>query len=256
MSFDWSSFRLSLKRFRQSGMELPIWWRDDDAVSATPALDKLCALSEGTGVDVAVATIPDLIDQSLVDYVHETQNMIPVTHGWRHENHAAEGEKKSEFVAARDATLTEVQAGFSIMQEHFCERFEPIFVPPWNRFDPSYLADLSRSGYAAISAFTPRKARFPAPNLLQLNTHFDPIDWRGGRDLHEIEKLAVLFDTLLEDRRTGATDATEPLGYLSHHLVHSERLWEFSRQFLTELLDGGATAQPIPALLEPSNEQT
>ena len=45
----------------------------------------------------------------------------------------------------------------------------------------------------------------------------------------------------LEARRTGTQDPTEPYGLLTHHLVHTDAIWNFSRAFVTEMLDGGAT---------------
>ncbi|GIT87619.1 hypothetical protein ROBYS_26350 [Roseobacter sp. OBYS 0001] len=48
----------------------------------------------------------------------------------------------------------------------------------------------------------------------------------------------------------GQSDASEPLGYLTHHLVHTADVWDFTQQFVSELLDAGALPQPIAPLLE------
>jgi hypothetical protein len=45
---------------------------------------------------------------------------------------------------------------------------------------------------------------------------------------------------LLEDRRLGRTDTTEPLGFLTHHLVHDDAIWGFTERCLSVLLEGGA----------------
>jgi len=42
----------------------------------------------------------------------------------------------------------------------------------------------------------------------------------------------------------------EPLGLLTHHLVHTEEVWEFSRDVLYILLDGGANPADIGALIQ------
>ena len=78
----------------------------------------------------------------------------------------------------------------------------------------------------------------PVPGLVQINTHIDPIFWRGTRGLVPPDTLVAQTVSLLRDRRQGRADRDEPLGYLTHHLVHDADIWEFSRQFLTELGNG------------------
>jgi hypothetical protein len=45
MTTDWTPLRKELAIWRAEGLTLPLWWRDDDAVTATAALDRLVALS-------------------------------------------------------------------------------------------------------------------------------------------------------------------------------------------------------------------
>ena len=54
----------------------------------------------------------------------------------------------------------------------------------------------------------------------------------------------------LQARRAGEVDMAEPLGLLTHHLVHTEEVWEFSRDVLYILLDGGANPADIGALIQ------
>ena len=250
MIIDWTPLRDSLVRQRRAGQALPVWWRDDDAVSSTGALQHLIALAEEMGVTVHLAIVPRLADDSLVADVMGTRALVPVVHGWRHDNHAPPDAKKSEFGTPRRDARTEIEQALAVMRARFGARLLPLFVPPWNRIDAGLLPDLAAAGYRGLSTFTPRKARLAATGLVQINTHIDPIDWRGTRDLVAPEVLIVRIATLIDNRTDGVTDATEPLGYLTHHLVHSPPLWEFSRQLMTELLEGGAEYQPITPLLE------
>ena len=66
----------------------------------------------------------------------------------------------------------------------FGQAASPVFVPPWNRIAPALLPRLRALGFRGLSTFrrSPRRAQ-PAPGLAQINTHLDPIDWRGGRGL-------------------------------------------------------------------------
>ncbi len=118
----------------------------------------------------------------------------------------------------------------------------PVFVPPWNRIDPALAERLGSLGYIALSTFTPREGRLVAPGLVQINTHLDPINWRGGGGLLPADQLIHQLVVLLRDRREGRTDAEEPLGLLTHHLVHDAAIWGFTESCLARLLDGGAVA--------------
>ena len=80
---------------------LPLWWRDDDAIASTPALDRLIAQSGAVGLPVHLAVIPAHADRSLATRLSETACLIPVVHGWAHANHAPAGQKKAEFGAHR-----------------------------------------------------------------------------------------------------------------------------------------------------------
>jgi hypothetical protein len=125
-----------------------------------------------------------------------------------------------------------------------------MFVPPWNRIDPALLPQLPAQGIKAVSTFGPRPAAWPAPGLRQINTHLDPVDWHGTRGLrHEAELLAGLCRTLA-DRRTGRTDRSEPLGLLTHHLIHDEDVWAFCARGLDTL---APIAEPVREILGAEN---
>lgn len=87
----------------------------------------------------------------------------------------------------------------------------------------------------------------PAPGLEQINTHLDPIDWRGTRGLVAPDKLVAQTTDLLRDRREGRTDNAEPFGILTHHLVHDPDIWIFTEALLRRLLDGPGFVWALPA---------
>ena len=126
------------------------------------------------------------------------------------------------------------------MRDLFGKRLLPIFVPPWNRLDPALLPVLAQAGYLGVSTYLPRDKRQAAPGLVQINTHIDPIFWRGDRGLAPSEDQIAHIVRLLQDRRFGKSDATEPLGFLSHHLVHNADIWNFTTTCLKTFLDAGA----------------
>lgn len=250
MQVDWTPLRRELARHRARGMALRFWWRDDDATKPSAALDQLENTADALNVPVHLAIIPALAEASLAQHVKRSDHLVPIVHGWQHKNHAPSGQKKAEFGAVRSGAIAELQRALDQMRQLFGTGLVPVFVPPWNRIDPSYLAPLADAGYAGLSTFTPRQTVYAANGLMQINTHIDPIDWRSTRGLKDPATLVAQTVEVLAARADGQSDSSEPLGYLTHHLVHTADVWDFTQQFVSELLDGGALPQPIAPLLE------
>jgi hypothetical protein len=72
----------------------------------------------------------------------------------------------------------------------------------------------------------------PAPGLVQVNSHLDPIDWHGTRRGRGPAELACELAALLAARRLGCTDPAEPTGVLTHHLLEDRA----SEAFMADLL--------------------
>jgi hypothetical protein len=240
MPLDWSPLKSELAIWRNEARALPLWWRDDDAVADTPSLQKLFALAQDLSLPVHVAVIPKPAQQSLVDACAATPWSVPLVHGWTHENRAPEGEKKAEFGHPRKGAVDETAHAVTHLNALFGDALVPVFVPPWNRIDPGLIPELPNQGYTALSTYTPRTTQNAAPGLVQINTHMDPIHWRGGGGLVDPETQITAMVQLLIDRRAGRADAAEPLGFLTHHLVHDHAIWEFTRACLSVFLESGA----------------
>ena len=249
MKIDWSPLTSELSHWRRGGLSLPLWWRDDDAVADTAALSRLLELSAQLGVRVHVAVIPDLIEDSLPPAIGDA---IPLVHGWRHISHSDQGLKKAEFGKPRAEAEAELGQAMAVMRAQFATDLLPVFVPPWNRIDPELITALGAAGYKGLSTYGPRKAQMATKGVAQINTHIDPIFWKGHRGLAAPEMLVTGIVRTLRDRRAGRTDATEPLGLLTHHLVHTDDVWTFSTEVLRVLLDGGAVPAELAAHLAPA----
>ena len=81
MNTDWSPLTSELARWRDEGRSLPLWWRDDDAVENTPALQTLLNIAQDLTLPVHVAVIPKPAKQTLADACAATPWAIPVVHG-------------------------------------------------------------------------------------------------------------------------------------------------------------------------------
>ena len=237
---DWTPLEVELAKWQAQALHLPLWWRDDDAIAPTAQLDQLSALARKLALPVHLAVIPATAEPELARYVAEHPELIPVVHGWAHQNRAAGGQKKCEFPDQRPTqeSLGDMQQGLTRLQKLFGSRLVAMFVPPWNRISSELLPALPGLGFAALSTFTPRKKPLAAPGLAQINTHLDPIDWKRTRSLVAPERLIAQVCDQLRARREGTADNTEPYGILTHHLVHDAGIWEFSEALITRLMMG------------------
>jgi hypothetical protein len=243
---DWTPLRDALARCRDTKTPLPIWWRDDDAIEPTPALEQLSEISVKTGVPIHLATIPKTARDTLVPFIRERSHMVPCVHGWSHVNTAPASLKKSEFGVPRDTAERDLKRALERIKQLFQNDCLALFVPPWNRMDTSFQSVLSNLDYNGFSTYGPR---LESTTLPQINTHIDPIFWRGHRGLVDPENLIAQAVEILDARCNGAQDATEPFGLLTHHLVHVPEVWEFSENFMTEMLNGGAYPANLKEIL-------
>jgi len=159
----------------------------------------------------------------LADFL-ETRLLVEVAvHGWSHTNHAKADEKKQELGAHRPAeiVLGELAEGFRLLERRHPARFLPVLVPPWNRLHAGWATRLREVGFAALSVYGRAKEGGPIPLL---NTHVDIIDWHGTRGGRSAEELVAELVAELRDRFAGNG---EPIGVLSHHLVHDAAAWDF-----------------------------
>lgn len=205
-----------LDRWAEADRHAELWLRDDDAVTATPALAQMLDLCAAHTVCPAVAVVPSGADEQLAAML--AGRGTPCVHGIAHQNHARPGEKKQELHPDRplDQVLAQLEAALASMGQLFGAALLPVLVPPWNRIDPGLLPHLAALGFVGISTFKARASRFAAPGLVQVNTHVDLMDWRSrqGRSLPDVTMA------LAEALALARTGAGEPVGILSHHLVH------------------------------------
>ena len=116
MTVDWANLDAELAIWRTEGLHLPIWWRDDDAIAPTPALDRLAALAEDLSLPVHIAVIPKHAEPALAAYSRDRLLIRPLVHGWQHISHAPDGAKKAEFGHPRPDAAHELAQALNRMQ--------------------------------------------------------------------------------------------------------------------------------------------
>jgi hypothetical protein len=201
-----------------------LWWRDDDAIAPSKRLDRLISIAGD--IPLALAIIPAAAEPELATWVVRPMHsaaLAVLQHGWRHASHSTLG-KKSEFPAERPCAevASDLIAGRARMTALFGPRALAVLVPPWNRFDGSFLPLLATCGLRAISRVKPRPAASPTPGILEVNVHVDLIAWADDRDfIGEGAALGRLIEHL-RYRRLSEFCVDEPTGILTHHLVQDE----------------------------------
>ena len=204
MALGWAGFAEEVARRK------PVFWlRDDDAVTPTPALQRLLSF----GVPVALAVIPDLAEPSLFN-----KDFTVLQHGCDHRNRAAPGEKKTEFPASEriESALERLQSSRERLVRLAGERALPVVAPPWNRMHRELAAELPRIGIRGLSGYGSEEA---ISGLKQINTHVDIVAWREGkRFIGEDEAARLALPYIQKDK---------PVGWLTHHAVHDEAAWRF-----------------------------
>ena len=259
----WSDLDRELGAWQRAGRGATLWWRDDDAVAPSPALDRLLALSRDTGAPLALAVIPDRAAPALrTALLAGPEGLAVLQHGFAHRDHAPAGRKRMELGPARPAAavLGELTAGGARLAALFGATgllLPAVLVPPWNRIDAALLPALPALGYRFLSRFaaraTPRATSGATPganlDLTEINAHVDIMRWSEPRGFAGEAACLGALCRHLEGRRAGRCDPDEPTGLLTHHLVHDAAAWDFMARLLAVLTGHPATRFRAPAAL-------
>ena len=238
----WLDLVDELDRWQEAGRAATLWWRDDDAVAPTRALERVVSIAGK--VPIALAVVPGTAQPQLAGWLSHRAGSVPGTriavlqHGWRHSNHSG-STKKSEFPRERSSedVAFELAAGRTRLTELFGKAALLVLAPPWNRFDNCFLPVLGRSGLSGISRAKPRRAPQPVPGVVEANVHVDLVAWAGSRGFIGEEAALSNLIAHLRARRLRLACADEPTGILTHHLIQDEP----TDRFLHRLLDVTAT---------------
>lgn len=232
----WQPLRDLLRQMADEDRSASFWLRDDDAIEPTPALDQLLELTARFSVPLGLAVIPAFTGQPLVDRLRDERHTTVLVHGWSHVNHTIGPGKKCELGPDRPAAevLGQLGDGFNKLQTLYPTRFAPMLVPPWNRVDAALLPHLPALGFRAASVYG--KADRQSPIGL-VNTHVDIIDWVGTRSCRPESELVALVIAELQNRLAGND---EPIGVLTHHLVHDQSCWDFMTKLFEATEDSAA----------------
>jgi peptidoglycan/xylan/chitin deacetylase (PgdA/CDA1 family) len=236
----WDALQRELDLWAARRRQVVFWWRDDDARTATPALDQLLDTAARFDMPLALAVIPVGVEAALEARLMRAERVRVFQHGWDHVNHA-DPARPAELSETRDADEVGEQLGEGRrrLQLLFGARFLPVLVPPFNQLSRHLNSAVERVGYRFISS----QGDFAGLPLPYRNTHLDVIDWQRNQaaDPSVIVRLAL---AALRLRRLGLVPASSPVGMVTHHLAHDTAVWDLVETLLRRLRQHPAVIAP------------
>jgi len=234
MTSDLRRFKDELARhldwFAARSRKVRFWWRDDDAIEPTPALERMLDLTNRHEVTLALAAIPKDATEALAERLAGEPRVFVLQHGWQHRNFQRKdlGEKAAELGSRRDPDelMAQLTEGKARLEALFGDKFVAAMVPPWNRIAPEISRRLPGIGLPGLSSFTWHNF----PRAHQIQSHVDILKWKKQVRFIGWESARLRFDLQMTRRRN---TGDEPLGLLTHHLAHDEGCFEFLEEFLT-----------------------
>ncbi len=251
--------RRELDVWHKAGRIATLWWRDDDAHAASPALKRLLKLCDAHSVPCCLAAIPARIEDSLVHALQNSPHAWVLQHGFAHENHASQGQGLGAWELGLhrplEAVLKELASGKKILETRFGQRFIPVVVPPWNRIEPALLKHFPDLGLIGLSAEEDNQLVADAVRIVP--AHADLLRWKGGTARFAgAMKVAGQLVGNLRARRTGTAEQNTPTGVLTHHLEMDEAAWDFMAALLKVTATHPASRWlPAPEVFTPEDVQ-
>src|SRR6185503_18542323 len=203
-----------------------LWWRDDDCREPTWKLDRLLYLS--TGLPITLAVIPDGNLNALGARLEKAKGVSIAQHGVDHANKLPEPGPRSEFPS--DMTQDQINASLAAGRARLTAAgLAPrLFVPPWNEADDRLKKAILAAGYSTYSIGIYGQA---GQGLSHIGAQVDVLRWKGEPRFRGQRRIFAALRTELEQRRASGR-FEEPIGLLTHHLVHDESTWAFLDWFL------------------------
>ena len=252
----WWGLNRELARWASAGHRLQLWWRDDDARTPNPSLDRLMDLARRFGTPVTLAVVPDWDRSALGARLACERQAVVIQHGVDHRNAAEGGGPKAEFPdryprEVMETRLTEARQRLSVMP-----RFAPVFAPAWNQVHRDLEGALRATGYCGLSAFGAPLSR--ERGFTRLDVHVSLMGAGEEGAFPGADALVANLTRLARARRRGG-QWDQPIGLQTRHLDHSDAAWTCLEAILdrtsassavrwrsiNDLLAGGRARRPV-----------
>ncbi|QJB55655.1 DUF2334 domain-containing protein [Pseudodesulfovibrio sp. zrk46] len=195
-----------------SGTE--IFFRADDIAVPGNNCQRMMEIHIARQIPLHMAVTPAWLTESrwaiLKEWAGDSGMFIWHQHGWRHVNHQQSG-KKGEFGTDRpkSAKKADLAKGMERLRTFMGDEFQPVFTPPWNRFDAATAEALQELGYRAVSRSTGEQKKVPLTDFLPdipIN-----VDLHTRSEADPAEGLNALIDEFAQAVKSGR------VGVMLHH---------------------------------------
>lgn len=203
-----------------------LWWRDDDARTTTWQLDRL--LQVRADLPLTLAIVPDEDLAPIAGRLNKLEGVTIAQHGVDHRNRLPDGGPRSEYAAdaPQETINAQVAAGRARLVAAGLKPW--LFVPPWNEMSDRLETASRAAGYRAYSIGI---YGAPREGLAHVGAQVDILRWKDKPRFRGRARVLNALRMRLEERRK-AGQFEEPVGLLTHHLVHDEAAWAFLGWFL------------------------
>ena len=228
----WDLLFEELDTWHSKGLIATFWFRDDDASKDTKKLRQLINCLDGA--PIALATIPGILERSLIDYAKQNESITIIQHGWKHQSHVSNGKAFSEYPSSRLSSdvLQEFSIGRNILEEAFGDQYKPVFVPPWHSIDTNFLRLLMQAGIYNISLRgTPKVKMIDRINIR--NIHTGLVKWTNPPSFDSPNVYLNDIISHLKMRRNNVEFLNEVTGIATHHLDQTDDSLIFISQLIS-----------------------
>ncbi|MEM5529201.1 hypothetical protein WN093_10275 [Gammaproteobacteria bacterium AS21] len=226
----WQKFDSELTLWQQP---IKFWWRDDDAIADSDALQTMLTMAHDYAIAVHLAVIPNKLQDSLnviKNAQHKALSFV-LQHGVEHKSFALADQRKIELGGSQNSEqlVNKLALGRQRLQQVFDEQYLDILVPPWNRISDDIVTALPEIGYRQLSVLGGAKL---VETDFHLNVHIDIINWKQRVFAGEDVILNNIIDHL-RNKRLGIDKSQKPCGLMTHHLDHDQQCWQFLTKFFS-----------------------
>ena len=221
-----SILALELSRWRRLGQQPVLWWRDDDALQPTAALDRLLDLAGDLPLSLAIVPGGDL--EGLARRLAQARNLTVSQHGIDHCNRRPPGAAPNEYPEGTTVAVVAQQIGAARLKMEKAGLTPRFYAPPWNQIDEILSDALCLAGFSSLSAAQDSRR---VDNVTRIDSHLDILRWKPRSRFRGQTRVTLSLARLLRRRRRAGNYAA-PIGLLTHHLAHDEPAWSFLAWFL------------------------
>jgi hypothetical protein len=212
---------LELRAWRKAGHRPRLWWRDDGARMATPALQRLLALSWQAGVPVSLAVDPWCDRMSLSDCLNPAALASVLQLGGGFGNESLDPDCRIETLARKLQASAQVYDAFVGYLPVYVVPADVPDAPSWVQIPANLTSAAVLSGLVGLSGFGMLSALIGVPRI---DAHVRLAGGENGGTLGRRQLAARVAHALRHRRLRTLWD--EPLGLLTHHPAHDRQIWD------------------------------